>query len=205
LWDWPWEPTRTPCGRSAPATGDEEFSENGLDSAGNSVYSSVNPNHYPEVSLGLAPKNDLVSEMVDALGLPPWSDVTNALLLSVGFEVRATTKLRLFASVRAEWFNQVQTWDVFNLDTRTVWTETVTVNELSWDAKAIAGLAFELDKGVIFVLDCIGTGVSGNFTGSSETLPYDTEAGAETTNGASDLTASAPLTLKIHAGLTYRY
>jgi hypothetical protein len=184
---------------------DEQFSENGWDSVGSSIYSTVNPNHYPEVSLSLTPKDDLVSEMVDALGLPPWSDVTNAIFASLSFETKASVKLRLFASLRSEWFNQVQTWEVFNLDTRTVWSETVTVNEFSWDAKAIAGLAFELDKNAVFVLDCVGTGVSGIFTGSSETLPFDTTAGTETTNGSTDLTKSSPLTLKIHAGLTFRY
>jgi len=184
---------------------DSQFSEDGVDSAGNNVYSSINPNHYPELSLTTTPADDLVSEMVADNDLPPWTDVTNAILLSVGWESKPSVKLRLFASLQAELFNQVQTWYVFNLDTRTVWTETETVNEVSWDVKAVAGLAFELDKGVIFTLDCAGTGMSGDYTGSSETLPYDTEAGTETTNGATDATSSSPLSVEIHAGLCVKY
>jgi hypothetical protein len=184
---------------------DNEYSETGVDVLGNSVFSTVNPNNYPEYNLGTAPQNDLVSGMVGAQGLPPWSDVTNGVLLTAGFEYKAAAKLRLFASLGAEWFNQVQTWNVFNLDTRTVWTESVTVNELSWDARAVAGIAFELDKDTVFTLDCVGTGVSGVFTGSSETLPFDLGAGTDTTNGTTDTTSGSPLTLKIHAGLTYRY
>ena len=38
---------------------DQELSEDGVDSAGNNIYSTINPNHYPEYSLGAAPRNDL--------------------------------------------------------------------------------------------------------------------------------------------------
>jgi hypothetical protein len=184
---------------------DQELSEDGVDSAGNNVYSTINPNHYPEYSLGAAPRNNLIVDMVASNGLPPWSDVTDAILLSAGYERKVSTNLRFFAGLQGELFHQEQDWYVFNLDTRTVWKETATVNEAAWDVKAIAGLAFDLDRNVVFTLDCAGTGVSGNFTGSSETLPYDSTAGTETTNGSVNTTSSAPLTLRLHAGLSFRY
>ena len=184
---------------------DERYSQNGVDAAGNSTFSYVNPNHYPEAHLGATPANDAIAEAVAARGLPPWSDVTNAILLLAGWDYRAAPRVRLFASLGAAGSRRIQEYWVFNLDTRTSWTESITVDDFRWDLKAAAGMAIQLSGKTVLTLDCVGTGISGSTTQSSETLPFDADIGQDTTNGTRDKAAAAPFSLRVHAGLSFTY
>ena len=184
---------------------DTRYSQTGVDAAGNSVYSNINPNHYPEVSLGTAPAYDTVVQAVTGLGQPPWSDVTNALILEGGWEYRSGPQVRFFANVRVSGSSRAQQYWVFNLDTRTPWNETVTSNALSWGLTGTAGVAIQVSRTMALTIDCVGDALNGNVAQNAETLPFDTVLGKDTTNGSTDQTTTTPVNVTIHAGFSIAY
>lgn len=185
------------------ARSDIRYSQDGTDAAGNSVYSTLNPNHYPEVKLGTSPAYDAVVQAVSQLGEPAWSNVSNQLQFAAGWQYRAGPKTRLFADLNIGAGIQSQEYWVFNLDTRTPWNETVTSKSIDWTLHGTAGIAMTLSKSAVLTIDGTSNGTTGTLSQSSETLPFDASFGRVTTNGASDQVTSTPFSFTIHAGLSW--
>lgn len=174
-------------------------SQDGLDAVGNSTFSAYNPEHCPEAAIGTAPANGVV---VAAAGLP-WTRTEDSLSLLGAWEYRPSAAMSLFAEFGLGGERRMEEFRVFNLDTRTVWTEEAGSSGLSWGLRSAAGLSFDLGAGTRFILDCRVAPLDGGLGATTDALPFDLGANTDTANGSYDSVGDSPLSLRLRAGLTF--
>ncbi len=180
---------------------DTRLSQDGRDAVGNSVYSAYNPWNYTEVALGTAPAN---GALVNAVGLP-WSSVSNAVRLLGAWEYRPSQAMSLFADCALGGSHRLDRYYAYNLDTRSVWSETSSSLGIEWELETTAGLSMDIGNGKRLVFDCRLAPLGGSSAQESESLPHDDDANTDSSNGAYDLTSSQPFSLRIRAGLNVAY
>jgi hypothetical protein len=184
---------------------DARLSLNGVDSAGNSLYSMYNVNQYPEFSLGTAPDNGSIISAYSSAGLLPWESVTNSLFLKASWERRLGPKVRAFFKLGVMGSITTETYTAFNLDTLTYWYEKNDSSEITWSLNSLEGLAVEMDKGLTLTLDCSTVNTAGSAAVNTETLPYDLGSGTQTTSTTSSQASSAPFSMSFHLGVNFAF
>jgi hypothetical protein len=181
---------------------DRRMSQKGVDAAGNDIFTrTLNEHHYPEANLGLAPGNGAVASAAGT----PWTSVSDAVSLLGAWEYRPTKELSLFADFDVSGAYRVNTFNVFNLDTRTVWTENDSSLGIDWSLETTAGLSFDVGRDRRFIFDCRVAPLSGAASRSAESLPFDTDMNTDSSNGVYDIEETAPLSLRLRAGFNFGY
>lgn len=172
---------------------DDRFTLDGVQRQGLTKYNRLNTEKYPEISLGLEPVNNALIDN----GVTPAQSLTQSVFLKSGLEYKPATDISLFASLEASGSIMSDIYRAYNLDTRSVWSETVTSQGLVWNIMPAAGIAIKAGKNLTWVINLKGTTIDGGFALNDETAPFDDFGGRTTLNGARDLSASTPFAFEV--------
>lgn len=161
----------------------------GTQASGLSLYSRENPGNFPELSLGVEPVNGAMEQ----LGIQPASTLTQAVSAEVGLVWNPARNLRIASSLGLYGSMGTVYYRAFNLDTKSVWQETVNSDSLTWGLTPVLTLSFPLGEKAVLTS---GLGVSsepGSFERDHETRPYDLTQGRTSEDGAVDLSETSEL------------
>ena len=175
----------------------QRYTQDGYTPAGLRVYNRLNENNYTELSLGLDPINDgLVSG-----SLYPSDILVNSLSACGAMDWTPLYKIRFYTNLDISASKYVETYNIFNIDTRTVWTELIESSSIRWQINTLIGMAFPLGEKAIFTFDCGSLNTAGDLLFEKETSPYDTEIGRYSENGESDLESSNEMAIQVNLGV----
>ena len=180
---------------------DLRYRQDGTSREGLNAYSRLNPENYTELALGLEPKND---SLVDS-GVIPSRDLEQTLMFKAGWENRVSSTLSLFFRTDVSASRRERTWNAFNLDTRSVWSETGKDESLKWQLNPILGLALKTGKSGMFTLDVGRSASTGSVGSENETAPFGINENRASENGEKDLSAGKPFKLELHAGMVFSF
>jgi len=183
------------------AQDDVRFHQEGTDSSGDSsLYSSLNTNNYTEMNLGTDPANETITASDDVIS--PTTDVTRSVFATVGWTYKPIKGVGLYLSAKLSGSLNEKVYNAYNLDTRTVWTETVTSSSIDWAIKPAAGFYMPLGPKATLVLDLSGSDNTGTVTSDSETAPTSSYT---TTDGSIDLSGGSAVSLTASVRLLFRF
>ena len=172
---------------------DTVLRQDGLRGNGDLLYSTRNPDHYTELALGLEPANDSVVALLDQ----PALDVQQSVTLRMGWSYLPAAGPGVFVGGAVRGSHSVQTWRAYNLDTRSVWEETVTTQGIVWAFEPVAGLRIKVSDKITAGFSAAGTGLEGSLASNGETAPFNVQLQKTTLNGAQDLAGSVPFSLSV--------
>ena len=97
----------------------EKYTQNGDSAAGTNLYSSLNPDHYTELSLGVDPINDRIinSELYQS------ATEVHSVNLNARYQWIPINKFTLYFDFGISGYYDTKTYRAFNIDTHTVWEE----------------------------------------------------------------------------------
>lgn len=174
----------------------ERYSQEGDTAAGLSLYSSLNPDHYTELSLGVNPLNDILMDS----DLYPSETVIHRFDLSADYRWTPIEDFLLLMNFAVSGFYDTKTYRAFNLDTRTVWEETYTAGELNWIIESLIGVAFPFGEKFTCTLNLKNLSTVGDLSFTDETHPYDINLERSSENGSTYLFSDNGLNMTLNVG-----
>lgn len=174
---------------------DRTVLQDGTAIAGNSLYSSLNPDHYTELALGMDPGNESIVSLLDR----PSSAIDQTVALSIGWQYLPAGAVGIFfaTKISGTWNDAV--YRAFNLDTRSVWEETRSSQTLQWHIEPVAGVLLRLSGTLSCAINLSAFRSTGSVSGSTETMPFNVDLQTTSTNGTRDLTNLFPNSVSIQA------
>ncbi|TFG57842.1 MAG: hypothetical protein E4H36_15930 [Spirochaetales bacterium] len=178
---------------------EDRLTQDGLTIQGLTLYNRLNTGNYAEISLGLEPVNDILLDE----GIAPSLSLTQSVLFLMALEHRPSAGISLHAGLEVRGSMMTETYRAYNLDTRSIWSETVSSASLAWELLPAAGIAVKAGKNITWVINLKGTGISGNLGMNTETAPFDDFSQRTTLNGSRDLTSSTPVSLEVNTSFLF--
>jgi hypothetical protein len=177
---------------------DQAVKQNGTQKNGDGLYSTRNPDHYTELTLGLEPTNNAIVSLLDR----PTLSLSQSLTLLLGWSYIPTGVLGVFLGGSVQGALRSDTYKAYNLDTRSVWEETVASQSIQWTINPVAGLRLRVSDSLSLGISATGTGIEGSLTSANETAPFNLELQKTTLNGTQDRSSSSPLNVLVQFDLT---
>lgn len=178
------------------------FRQEGCDSSGQvSLFSSLNPDNYTELELGTDPINESI--VISDGTVAPASEVTRSLFATSGWTYKPAKGVGLFLQARVAGTLHEKVYKAYNLDTRSVWTETVVSSSIDWSIAPSAGFYLPLGPKGTFVLNLSGADNRGSVSQRSETAP--TSSSYTSGEGSIDLAGGDDAAVSVSARILFRF
>lgn len=187
-----------------------KYSNDVLNTAGTTTYSSSNSNHYAETTFPAAgPANGAVKAVaVDPItgAFAPTTSQTGSILAVAGAKWDPMPKLSLFADAALSDPTTTKTYNAFDTNTNKVWTEVQKTGGLNWNIGGVIGLAFRLTNNFTLAAStsALSTlGFKGTTTTGNDGVPSSGGTNSTNLTGTSSVTTGNTFSASISGLLTF--
>lgn len=161
----------------------ESLHQEGDNDAGLLLFSTSNTGNYEELELGLEPENN---SLVEA-GIDPAEQVVHGAYIDACWRWTPEKKVTLFLDLGVAAYYDVSTYKAYNLNTLSVWEETVSSANIDLLLSSVAGVSIPISDKMALMVDVSGLGFIGDFSFADETHMYDTDLLSYSSDGTVDL------------------
>jgi len=159
----------------------QSYSQDDMNTSGtSSTYNNLNTANLTELSLGTSPSDNSLSESDD---LNPYSDTVNSFCLLARYSYEPAESITLFIDGNITGFLKVETYQAFNTDTTSTWTEVVSSDGIDLNIGSFCGIGLPVGEEWLCTFGIDSNISIGNLDIASETLPYLTSTGTESDSG----------------------